>query len=153
MRRNASVRTIIAGLIVGLVLLTTVPAFALGVGGWEGLPLAPNANPALPGCMAWDNFGVQNACGDQENWIIPLKANAGGKSATVSVNNPGTGKFECALYAVTQSDGNETPSAPWYPNTGDQTKTMTVTVPPSGTMFLWCEIPPNGVIWSVNYNE
>ncbi len=153
MRRKAGVRTIVAGLIAGLGLLTTVPAFALGVGGWEGMPLNPNANPGLPGCMTWDAFGVQNTCGDQEVWIIPLKANSGSKSVSVSVNNSGQGRFECALEAVTQTEGTQTPSNPWYPNTGDQTNTLTVTVPPYGTMYLWCVVPPNGVVWSVNYNE
>ena len=136
--------------IAGLGLLSASPAFALSVGGYAGKTW-PTGN-ANEGCMQEFHGGVVSKCGNQTQYEIPLAVNQGLHVATVATFNPGGGTFQCFAYAE-DNQGNLTQGTSVFPGTGFTAFQVSVTVPAQGSMYVFCNVNPNGQIVNVNYAQ
>lgn len=78
--------------------------------------------------------------------------NEGPHTVTVATNNPGGGTFSCKAVASDQF-GVTTDGTTVFPDVGNRVSTLSVTVPPNGSLLVVCEVNPNGTVWSVNCNQ
>lgn len=139
------------GSVAALISLLAAPrAFALSVPGYSSLD---GKYPGWTGsCVQEKNGGALNSCGYQIGMVVPLNVNEGMHTMTVATNNPGGGTFMCQAMAADQF-GTTTTGTAVYPNTGNRTSLVSVTVPRNGSMWVYCNVNPNGIVWSVNYNK
>lgn len=146
---DVSRRIMFGSILVATVLIARAPAFAMSVPGYSGL-----TDVDFLDSYTWreKNGGAVNVSQSQAQLYIPLTVNGGAHTVTVSTNNPGGGSFYCTAYAYDQF-GRVTTGDTWYPNVGNTSFGLSVTVPPNGSMRVSCYVNPNGTVWSVNYNQ
>ena len=145
MTKRAALRTLVVTLATGAGLLTTSSAFAIAVPGIAGIS-------NFPSCATFLATGQYvNGCNFSVEYYLPLPANSGSKSVKIVTNNSGTGPYSCNLISMGPSGGTAVMSGV-FPNTGNQTNTLTGNLASNASMFLDCTIPPNGAFTSFNYN-
>jgi len=127
-------------------LLAGAQAFALSVTGFSG------KSPSNGTCFTESSGAAVNSCGSVQYWTIPMAVNQGAHTVTISAYNPSTGPFQCILYAASQT-GSVTTGTSAFPGAGTSVSSMSVTVPASGSMWVFCQVDPGGIIYDVNYNQ
>src|SRR6185437_3471305 len=145
MRTHFTFKPFITALLIAVGLLSaTAPAFALSVPGYAGRVAAGGDQS----CALESNGAVYSNCIGETYWEIPLAVNpaSGLHTVVVSANNPGGGFFCCTLYAATFK-GQLVPGDESCPAVGDTLSPRSVTVPPNGSMFLYCGLNTNGKIY------
>jgi hypothetical protein len=135
---------------VSVLLLCGAPCFAASVPAYAG-----NGAPQESTCLQfYAGGGVINSCGSQQLYEVPLAATPGvSHTVTVATNNPGGGTFSCTLYAASRTGKTLVTGTNFRPNLGYNVFSLSVAVPANGTMYLYCNINPGGIVHTVNYDE
>jgi hypothetical protein len=131
-------------IIAASLLLSTAPAFAVTAPGSAGSP-SPRST-----CFGTVWGVAVNVCTSEQSWFIPLAVNSG--LHTVSLRGDSNGFMTCTLYAQTQT-GGLTLGTTVTPPTGPFIDALSVTVPTSGSAFVWCNMLEGDDIWSVTYSH
>lgn len=128
-------------------------AYAISVAGSSGYPVATMDNP-FGKCFTAQGSQIQytGSCGALQTWTIPLPTNSGTRSVAISGTNNST--LNCSLCATDQTGRFPICSGvPAFPTSTTSVQTASVTVPASGGMYVACDVGPNSLINTLNYNQ